>query len=354
MPRALISSANGPESVYAGAVSDSSTPAASRTAVIIPCHNEARTIRAVIDDFRRVLPEAAIVVVDNASTDDTATVAASLGATVLRESRLGKGNAVRKALRLVDADAYLMVDGDGTYPAADADRLLQPIREGHADVVTGGRLAAGSGSDFHWLHWLGNKLLLATVNVIFGTRITDLLTGYRAMSREFVRRSPILSGGFELETELTVLALARGFRTVEVPVKVTRRPAGSESKIRIMGDGMRILTSIFTLLRDYRPLTFFGGIGLGSMVAGLALGSLISWEYARTHEVRIPTAILATGLELFGLAMVLTGVMLTTLARRFREIDYQLDGLERDVQRLADQRGPPAGSGAIDRSSRDR
>ncbi len=319
-------------------MTDRSHELPTRTAVIIPCLNEALTIRAVIADFRRALPDAAVVVVDNGSSDDTAAVAAAAGATVLRESRLGKGNAVRKALRSIEADTYLLVDGDGTYPASEAHKLLQPVLDGQADVVIGGRLDQSSQSEFHWLNRLGNRWLLATVNVIFGTRITDLLTGYRAMSREFVRRSPILSGGFELETELTILALARGFRTLEIPVKLVRRAAGSESKLRLFGDGLRILTAIFTLLRDYRPLTFFGGLGLGSMLAGIGAGVYASWDFSTTHQVRIPTAVLATGLELIGLTLILTGVILTTLARRFHEIDYQLDGLERDVQRLA----PPA------------
>lgn len=314
-----------------------------RIAVIIPCLDEASTIGAVVADFRRELPEAEIIVVDNGSRDDTGAIAAASGATVLREARRGKGHAVRKGLRAVDADVYLLVDGDGTYPASKARTLLQPIVDEEADVVIGGRLDELSQSDFHWLNRLGNHLFLATVNAIFRTRITDLLTGYRAMSREFVRRSPILSGGFELETELTILALDRGFRTIEVSVQLVSRADGSHSKIRVFADGFRILAAIFTLLRDFRPFTFFGGTGLAVMLAGLAPGSFVVWEFTRTHEVRIPTALVATGLELVGVTLVLTGVMLTTFARRFREIDYQLAALEQDLQRLV---------GKVDRAER--
>jgi hypothetical protein len=171
--------------------------------------------------------------------------------------------------------------------------------------------------------------------MIFGARISDLLTGYRAMTREFVRRSPILSTGFELETELTVLALERGFRTIEIPVQLASRPTGSHSKIRVVSDSLRILNAIFTMLRDYRPLTFFGGIGLCAILLGLVPGLFVTWEYTRTGQVRIPMAVLATGLEIAGVVSTMTGVVLTTLARRFREIDYQLAGLENDIRTFA-------------------
>jgi glycosyltransferase involved in cell wall biosynthesis len=314
-----------------------------RVAVIIPCLDEAMTIGTVVSDFRRELPLAQVVVVDNGSSDRTAAVASAAGAVVLSERRRGKGNAVRRALRLIEADVYLLVDGDGTYPASEAPRLLQPVLEGRADVVIGSRLDEDSESEFRWVNRLGNRLFLATVNLIFQARVTDLLTGYRVMSREFVRRSPILSSGFELETELTVLALDRGFQTVEIPIRLTRRLEGSHSKIRILGDGLRILGAVFKLLRDYRPLTFFGGMGLVTMLVGLLPGVFVTWEYTRTHQVRVPSALLATGLELVGLTLIVTGVVLTTLARRFREIDYLIAGLEQDILRLGADVRPPAG-----------
>ena len=303
-----------------------------RIAVVIPCLDEARTIEAVVAEFRAALPEATVVVVDNGSADDTAVLAARAGAVVVRERRRGKGHAVRRGLREVDAEVYLLVDGDSTYPAADARRLVQPILDDEADVVIGGRLDAASQSELRWVNRLGNRFFLATVNLIFSTSVSDLLTGYRAMSREFVRHVPILSVGFELETELTVLALERGYRTIELPVRLTSRPAGSASKIRVMGDGLRILNAIFTLLRDYRPLTFFGGLGLGAMLTGLAPGLFVTWEFSRTGLVRIPTAVLAVGLELTGMVLLVTGVLLTTVARRFRELDHQLAALDRAIR----------------------
>lgn len=306
-----------------------------RVAVIIPCLNEAAAIGQVLDDFRRALPDAQLVVVDNGSTDGTAAIAERQGATVLVERRRGKGHAVRLAFRAVEADVYLLVDGDGTYPAADASRILAPILSGDADVVVGGRLDAGSRSQFRALNRFGNHLFLRVVNLVFVTRVSDLLTGYRAMTREFVKHAPVLSTGFELETELTILALERGFRTVEVPVRLAERTSGSRSKLRVGGDGLRILGAIFTLLRDYRPLTFFGGLGLAAIVAGLAPGLFVAWEFTRTGAVRVPTAVLATGLELVGFTFVLTGVILTTLARRFRELEHQ-------VRALRDELGPPA------------
>lgn len=308
-----------------------------RVAVIIPCLNEELTIGRVLEEFRRELPDAALVVIDNASTDGTAAVAARHGAVVLRERRRGKGHAVRRAFRLVDADAYLLVDGDATYPAADAHRLLAPILADEADVVIGGRLARESNSEFRWLNRLGNRLFLAIVNLVFGTAVGDLLTGYRAMSREFAKRAPVLSSGFELETELTILALERGFRTVEIPVQLVSRPDGSRSKISVHRDGLRILGAIFTLLRDYRPLTFFGGIGVAVMLLGLAPGLFVTWEFTQTGLVRIPTAVLAVGLELLGMSLLLTGVVLTTIARRFREIDHQLARLHDDVELRRDR-----------------
>lgn len=301
-------------------------------AVIVPCLNEAQTISSVIRDFRTALPKASIVVIDNGSADATAAIAAAEGATVLSESRPGKGHAIRTAFHSIDASIYLMVDGDGTYPAVEAMRLIQPIQDGLADVVTGGRLGVGVGSKFHWINHLGNRALLSLMNIVFRAQVTDLLTGYRAMSKEFVRSSPILSTGFELETELTILALDRGFRTLEVPIRLEERPEGSHSKIHIVRDGIRILTAILTLLRDFRPLTFFGGLGLMTGLLGLVPGLFVIWKYLETGLVRIPLAVLAASLEIGCLTLVLCGVILTTLARRFREINSQFANLERSLR----------------------
>jgi glycosyltransferase involved in cell wall biosynthesis len=302
-----------------------------RVAVIVPCLNEEATIGRVLHAFRAVLPEACLVVVDNNCTDATAQIARDAGAFVLRETRPGKGYATRKAFREVDADVYLLVDGDDTYPAADAPRLLEPITQGVADVVVGARLGGETG--FRWVNRLGNLLLLWALNFVFRARVTDLLSGYRAMTREFVKQTPVLSTGFELETELSILAFERDFRTREIPVSLRARPEGSRSKIRVVRDGFRILATILTLLRDYRPLSFFGSAGVLSILMGLVPGLIVTVEFFQHGTVRIPTAILATGLVLSGLLLILVGVILGALNRRFRELDHRLN-------LLADQGGP--------------
>src|SRR6185436_5380459 len=264
-----------------------------RIAVVIPCLNEEATIGLVVRKFRAVLPAAELYVVDNNSTDATERVAREAGATVLRETRRGKGHAVRKAFREVEADIYILVDGDDTYPAEEAPRLIQPIVDGDADVVVATRLGHDTRSEFRWVNRLGNRLLLGALNLVFGVQLTDLLSGYRVMTREYVKQAPILASGFELETELSILAFEREFRTVEIPVRVRSRPEGSHSKIRVMGDGFRILSAILTLLRDYRPLSFFGGLGVLCAVLGLMPGIFVTIEFLERGTVRIPTAVLA-------------------------------------------------------------
>ena len=302
-----------------------------RVAVIIPCLNEELTIGRVLRAFRAALPDATYYVIDNNSKDATARIAREEGATVLRETRPGKGHAVRKAFREVEADVYVLVDGDDTYPAEEAPRLLAPVLDGSADIVVAARLGGETG--FRWINRLGNRLLLGTLNMTFGAALTDLLSGYRAMSREYVKQAPILSSGFELETELSILAFERGFRTVEMPIALRSRPAGSHSKISVVRDGLRILTAILTLLRDYRPLSFFGGAGLVCAILGLLPGIFVTVEFIERGTVRIPTAVLATGLEVSALTLILAGVILTALNRRFLELDHRLNLLEDQISR---------------------
>jgi glycosyltransferase involved in cell wall biosynthesis len=304
-----------------------------RIAVVIPCLNEEATIGLVVRKFRAVLPAAELYVVDNNSTDATERVAREAGATVLRETRRGKGHAVRKAFREVEADIYILVDGDDTYPAEEALRLIQPIVDGDADVVVATRLGHDTRSEFRWVNRLGNRLLLGALNLVFGVQLTDLLSGYRVMTREYVKQAPVLASGFELETELSILAFEREFRTVEIPVRVRSRPEGSHSKIRVMGDGFRILSAILTLLRDYRPLSFFGGLGVLCAVLGLMPGIFVTIEFLERGTVRIPTAVLATGLEVWAITLVLAGVILQALNRRFRELDHRLNLVEDQTRR---------------------
>ncbi len=310
-----------------------STAGSLRVAVVIPCLNEQATIGRVLDGFRASLPEADLYVLDNNSSDKTPQVAREHGAVVLRETRPGKGFAVRKAFREVEADIYLLVDGDDTYPAEDARRMMKPILDGVADVVVGTRLGSESGSEFRWVNRAGNRILLGFLTALFRANVTDLLSGYRAMTREFVKQAPVLSAGFELETELSVLALEREFRTVEVPIRLRPRPSGSHSKISVVWDGFRILSAIFTLLRDYRPLSFFGWAGIVSVFLGFVPGLFVTYEFMQRGTVRIPTAVLATGLVLSGLILMLCGVMLTALNRRFRELDHRLTSLADEVRK---------------------
>jgi glycosyltransferase involved in cell wall biosynthesis len=304
-----------------------------RIAIIIPCLNEEATIASVVEKFRTVLPDATVCVIDNGSTDATGRLAREVGAVVFRETRRGKGYAVRKGFRDVEADVYILIDGDDTYPVEEAPRLLQPILSDEADVVVATRLDGDARGGFRFINRFGNRLLLGVLNVVFGVRLTDLLSGYRLMKRDFVKQAPVLASGFELETELSILAFERGFRTVEMPITLRARPPGSHSKIRVFRDGLRILSAILTLLRDYRPLTFFGSAGLALAVVGLVPGVFVTVEFIERGTVRIPTAVLATGLEVWALTLFLTGVILQTLNRRFRELDHRLTLVEDEIRR---------------------
>jgi hypothetical protein len=227
--------------------------------------------------------------------------------------------------RDVEADIYVMVDGDDTYPASEVHKLIAPLTAGVADVVVGSRLTDQSQSEFRVLNRLGNRFFLNTINFIFKVNLSDILSGYRAFNRKFVKNIPLFGGGFETETELTIKTLARGYRMIELPVDLRARPQGSLSKIRIMQDGFLILNSILTLLRDYKPLTFFGSIGLFFILLGLVPGTVVVVEFIKTGLVpRLPSAVLAVGLVLSGLLAIMVGLVLHTIARRFQELDYQL------------------------------
>jgi glycosyltransferase involved in cell wall biosynthesis len=207
-----------------------------RIAVLIPCYNEELTIGEVVRDFRSEIPQAEIYVFDNNSTDRTAELARASGARVASERRQGKGFVVQSMFCQVEADVYVLVDGDGTYPPSEIHKLIQPILLGEADMVVGSRLMGASGSEFRFLNKVGNSFFLKVINLIFKVKLTDVLSGYRAFNREFVKGVPIFGGGFETEVELTIKALARGYRIVELPVRLTSRPEGSFSKIRIVQD----------------------------------------------------------------------------------------------------------------------
>lgn len=294
-------------------------------AVLIPCYNEVLTIAGVVRQFRAQLPDAAIYVFDNNSSDRTADEARRAGAIVRRERRQGKGHVVQSMFHEVDADVYIMVDGDGTYPAAAVHELIAPILNREADMVVGSRLDHRAQSEFRPLNRLGNKLFEVALNCLFRVRLTDILSGYRAFSRRFAKDIPLFAGGFEIETELTIKALQRGYHIVEVPTNLGRRPEGSHSKIRLVQDGLLILNTILALFRDYKPLTFFGAAGLALMAAGLLPGTIVTLEFLKTGLVpRLPLAVLAVGLVLSGLLLIVAGLIVHTLARRFQELDHQL------------------------------
>jgi len=221
-----------------------------------------------------------------------------------------------------------MVDGDGTYPVDQVRNLIDPIISDTADMVCGSRLHPKAESDFKWLNWLGNKAFLYLLNFIFRVRITDILSGYRAFNRNIVKSLPLLSSGFEIETELTIKAIERRYRIVEIPVDLSPRPEGSESKIRVFMDGFLILKTILALLRDYKPLLAFGAIGLFLVLLGLIPGTVVIHEFFTTGLVlHLPSAVLAVGLVLSGILVSFAGLILHTMSRRFQELDWQMQNL---------------------------
>jgi glycosyltransferase involved in cell wall biosynthesis len=283
-------------------------------AILIPALNEEQTIANVVHDFRDACPGARIVVFDNASTDATATRARAAGAEVRFEGRRGKGHVVQAMFRAIDADVYVMVDGDATYPPERIGDLVRPVVDGDADMVIGSRLLRGNSSDFRALNRIGNLFYAALLRRLFGVRITDLLSGYRAFSRRLVKTLPLRGGGFETEAEMTIQAVHRGFRVKEVPVTLVARPNGSCSKIRIVQDGLLILNAIVALFRDYKPLTFFSVLSL--VLSGLAATAWIGG-----------LVVTAATLALFAGAAASTGAILHTVARRFQELETQLQRL---------------------------
>jgi len=306
-----------------------------KIAVIIPCYNEELTIVQVINDFKSILPQAAIYVYDNNSNDHTVEKARQSGAIICYERRQGKGFVVQRMFREIDADVYVMVDGDSTYPPEEVWKLIQPILKQEADMVVGSRLMTDSESEFKKMNRFGNKIFLWTINYIFKIKLTDILSGYRAFNRNFVKNLPIFGGGFEIETELTIKALARNYQIVEIPINLGIRPEGSNSKINILRDGILISNMIFSLFRDYKPLTFFGAIGLVLMLCGLLLAAFVIYEFIETGLIlRIPSALLAVGLELSAMLSMTIGLVLHTIVRRTMEIEHQLRSLFNKIDRI--------------------
>jgi glycosyltransferase involved in cell wall biosynthesis len=291
-----------------------------RIAVLIPCYNEGITIRKVISDFRRALPQAEIHVFDNNSTDNTGEEAQAAGATVHSVYIQGKGAVVRHMFRVIDADIGIMVDGDDTYPADRVISVLAPVLEGRAEMVVATRLQQHADSSFRPLHVFGNQLVLRSINTLFGAKLSDVLSGYRAFSWRFMKTTPILSRGFEIETEITLHALEHQLPVVEVPVPYGVRPEGSESKLQTFRDGYRVLKTILRLYKDYRPLPFFGWISGIALALSFFLGIVILDEWLALGNVAPARAVLAVALGLAGLMAMVTGLILDTVNRRSREL----------------------------------
>jgi len=284
-------------------------------AVLIPCYNEALTIGDVVADFALRLPGARIYVYDNNSTDETARVARERGALVYPAPLQGKGNVIRRMFADIEADVYLLVDGDGTYDALDADRLIRGVLEDGLDMVCGARVS-GEADAFRTGHRFGNLMLTGLVRRVFGRQFKDMLTGYRAMSRRFVKTFPARSSGFEIETELTVHTLQMRLPCAEIETRYIARPEGSASKLRTVHDGARILAMVGLLVRDERPLPFFATISAALFLIAAALAAPVAGDYLHLGLVpRFPTLIVAVGLVVAALLSLTCGLILDTVSR---------------------------------------
>lgn len=307
----------------------------SNTAVLVPCYNEALTVGKVVDDFHRVLPGATVYVYDNNSSDGTAAIACRHGAVVRTEPRQGKGNVVRQMMRDIDAEYYIMVDGDDTYPAEAAPDLLAPLVADKADHVVGDRLSNGTYGEENTraFHGFGNNLVRWLIKRLYGFEFKDVMTGYRAYNYVFAKSLPVLSPGFEIETELSIHAVDKRWRIAQVPIVYRDRPEGSVSKLNTFSDGAKVLGMIMSLAKDYRPLPFFNILAVIALVIGLCLGIPVIAEFNATGLVpRLPTAVLAA--VLCGLAVLLcvSGLILDTVVKGNRR-QWELD-----VMRLYEQR----------------
>ncbi len=294
-------------------------------AVVLPAYNEEQTISATIEDFCQHLPAADIWVINNRSTDATESIArdtlARLGCRggVINEHRPGKGNAVRRAFIDIDADIYVLADADMTYPAVQARNLIAPVLAGAADMVVGDRHSAGhyAAENKRALHGFGNRLVRHLVNKLFCANLADIMSGYRVFNRRFVKNYPILVEGFEIETDMTLHALDKRFRIVEIPVEYQDRPAGSFSKLNTIRDGARVLSTIGNILRYYRPLVFFGGAAIMLAVLGLIAGMPVIDDWVRDRYIHhVPLAILATGLEIVAIVIAAIGLILDSITHQ--------------------------------------
>lgn len=293
-----------------------------KIAVLIPCYNESKTIEKVVKDYKKALPNADIYVYDNNSSDGTDKLAKKAGAIVKYEYRQGKGNVIRSMFRDIDADCYLMIDGDDTYPKENAKEMCDLILEGKADMVIGDRLSSTYFTENKRpFHNFGNKLVRGLINTLFKSNVRDIMTGYRAFSYDFVKTFPVLSKGFEIETEMTIHALDKNFLLKEVPVEYRDRPEGSVSKLNTYSDGIRVLKTIARLFKEYKPTIFFSLISLVFLIISLIFGIPVFIEYFDTGLVpRIPTLIFAGFMLIIAILLFVCGIILEVVVKKHRQL----------------------------------
>jgi len=288
---------------------------------LIPCYNEELTIAKVITDFRDRVPEARIYVFDNNSTDKTAEIAQSSGAIVIREKRQGKGYVVQSMFNKIDADIYIMVDGDDTYDLSEVRLMISMVMNDEADMVVGIRLETYTDKSFRPFHTFGNKLVKSLINKLFRTNLKDIMSGLRVMSRAFVKNINIMASGFEVETEMTIKALKYGYMIKELDISYKERPAGSFSKLNTFKDGARVIKTIFTIFKDYRPLLFFSMVALFFLLISLCSGYVVVDEFIETRYItHVPLAIFASGTMILAIISFVTGIILDSVNRRVDEL----------------------------------
>lgn len=298
-----------------------------KVAVLIPCYNEELTIEKVIKDFKKELPNADIYVYNNNSKDKTAELAKKAGAIVKNEYRQGKGNVVRNMFRDIEADIYVMVDGDDTYPAEFVHELIKPVVNGEADMAIGDRLSNGTYKEENKrkFHEFGNNLVKKAINVLFDTGLKDIMTGYRVFNKTFVKNMPVMSPKFEIETEMTLYALDKKYIIKEIPIIYRDRPEGSESKLNTVSDGIKVVKTIVNMFKDYKPMQFFGVIALVLFVLGLVVGVPVIVEFVKTQYItKVPSAVLATGFMMLAVIVGQCGIILQTIVKQHKE-NYELN-----------------------------
>lgn len=306
----------------------------SKVAVLIPCYNESLTVEKVVRDYHAALPEADIYVYDNNSTDGTDELARRAGAIVRYEYRQGKGNVIRSMFRDIDADCYLMVDGDDTYPAENAPEMVRLVLEKGVDMVIGDRLSSTYFTENKRpFHNTGNRLVRGLINRLFKSNVRDIMTGYRAFSRLFVKGFPVLSKGFEIETEMTIHALDKNFLLEEIPVTYRDRPAGSTSKLNTVQDGMKVLKMIARLYREYKPMSFFSLLAFFCIVIAAVFFFPVLGEFWRTGLVaRFPTLIVAGLVALMGVLLWVCGIILDVVVKKHRQLyELMLNAMTKEI-----------------------